>query len=295
MSPLSVSVVIPAWNSLSQLKANLPGVLAASKLVNAQIIVVDDGSTDATIKYLTSLGKQISFFQNPTNLGFAGTVNRGVREAKSDIVILLNTDVKPNINCFVNCLPYFNDQSLFAITFNSKEGYAGGRFRQGLFHHFRIMPNTTQAKVPEPSLFASGGQAAFSRQLWVELGGMDTIYKPFYWEDTDLGYRAWQLGYKILWAPDCQVPHLHQNSVIAAHFSARTIKNVAQRNQFLFIWKNFRNKKLLLAHLLSLPKYLYLYPNSFFCALQFLPAIFAYRRKASKLCRPDQEILSLWQ
>lgn len=296
MATPKVSIVIPSWNSETQLKQNLPYVFAAAERVKAEIIVVDDASSyDQSTKYLKSLGKKIRFYENKTNCGFSYTVNKGVSLAKGDIAILLNTDVRPSPDCFVNCLQKFTDSSIFAVTFNSGEAWAGGRWEGGLLQHAKVEPTKDNAKLVNPSLWASGGQAAFSRAKWLSLGGMDLLYKPFYWEDVDLGYRAWKRGWKIIWDPKSKCVHDHQKSVIASNFTSEFVKATAQRNQFLFVWKNIHDSHMLASHLLKIPSFIKNYPAPFFRTLMLLPAALKGRGiERLQSVRSDREVLKIW-
>jgi GT2 family glycosyltransferase len=292
----TVSVVIPSWNSESQMKQNLPYVFAAAKAVDAEIVIVDDNSQhDDSMGYLKSLGKKVRAYENKENGGFSYTVNRGVSLAKGDLIMLLNTDVRPSPDCFKQALKYFEDDSVYALGFNSKEAWMGGEWKGGLFHHFKVEPTDANKNTSNPSLWASGGQAAFSRAKWMQLGGMDLLYKPFYWEDTDMGYRAWKRGWQVLWAPECKVVHDHQKSVIANNFTKEFVMNTAQRNQFLFIWKNISDLGFLFNHLIRLPYYLLKYPGPVFQAIRFLPQALSARSSERRYWkRQDRDILSAW-
>lgn len=297
-SNLSVSVVIPSWNSESQLKTNLRHVFAAAAEVDAEIIIVDDASEhDNSSGYLKDLAKRgkIKFFENSQNGGFAYTVNKGVSKAKGEIIILLNTDVRPSRDCFAKSLRLFEDD-VFAVTFNSGEAWAGGKWESGMFHHFKVDPTNANKDKTNHSLWASGGQAAFDRKKWNILGGMDLLYKPFYWEDTDLGYRAWKRGWKIIWDPESRVVHDHQKSVIVSNFSPKYITDTAQRNQFLFIWKNVHDGKMIREHLLYLPKYLLSYPLPLLRALgKIIPVLSSRIKEIKRSVISDRELLSKWQ
>ena len=292
----SVSVVIPSWNSESQMKQNLPYVFAAAKQVNAEIVIVDDNSQfDKSADYVRSLGDKVRFYENKENGGFSFTVNRGVSLAKGDLIMLLNTDVRPSPDCFEKALKYFEDDSVYALNFNSGEAWMGGEWKGGLFHHFKVEPTKDNMKKPNPSLWASGGQGAFSREKWMALGGMDLLYKPFYWEDTDMGFRAWKRGWQVLWSPECKVVHDHQKSVIASNFTKEFVMATAQRNQFLFIWKNISDPSFMFNHIIRLPYYLLKYPGPVFKALMLLPAALSSRRKESVFWkRQDRDILTRW-
>lgn len=286
----TLSVAIPCWNSESQLRHNLPAVIKAAKRVGAKIIVVDDASTDKSLQVLKQdWGYPISIYSNPSNLGYGATINNAVASATSDLVAVLNTDVRPSADCFENGLKYFEDSQVFAIALNSGEGGMRVNWSRGLFHHFRD-------NEPKYSLWASGGQGIFDRQKWQKLGGMDDLYAPFYWEDTDLGYNAWKRGWQIIWAKDSRCVHDHQKSVIAKNFDAQKIELTAQRNQFLFVWKNISDSRLLLSHLLYLPYYFWQYPKTLIAALIRLPqALSGRKHNKTSWLRRDHDILNLWK
>lgn len=296
MDKLKVSVVIPSWNSELQLKQNLPYVFEAAKKVNAEIIVIDDNTqSDNSTDYLKTLGRKIRFYENDGNGGFSYTVNKGVNLAKGDIVILLNTDVRPSPDCFINCLKQFEDDSVFAVTFNSGESWAGGRWEGGLLQHAKVESSHDNKDKVNPSLWASGGQAAFHRAKWISLGGMDLLYKPFYWEDVDLGYRAWKHGWRVVWDPKSKCVHDHKKSIIASNFTGDFVKQTAQRNQFLFVWKNIHDSSMLWSHILKIPSFIKNYPGPFFQAIRFIiPTLKGRNIEKSLSIRSDAEILSIW-
>ena len=93
--------------------------------------------------------------------------------------------------------------------------------------------------------WATGGSSAFDRQKYLQLGGMDRLYAPAYWEDIDLSWRAREkFGWQILFEPKSQVFHNHETTNVSV-FGQRQMELMALRNQFLFVWKNIRDSRLL--------------------------------------------------
>jgi len=98
-----------------------------------------------------------------------------------------------------------------------------------------------------PVLYAGGGSSAFDKNKFLALGGFDELYQPFYWEDTDISYRAWKREWKVLYEPRSVVHHKHRGTIGKTYDVDFTHKAV-NRNQFLFMWKNLTDLSLLLLH-----------------------------------------------
>ena len=86
------SVVVPNWNGRGWLPACLEG-LARQELVPAEVIVVDNGSTDGSLDYLRCEHPGVRVISLGTNTGFAHAANQGLRAARDQLVALVNTDV----------------------------------------------------------------------------------------------------------------------------------------------------------------------------------------------------------
>jgi GT2 family glycosyltransferase len=85
--------------------------------------------------------------------------------------------------------------------------------------------------------FALGGQAAFSRSKYLELGGFDELLWPLYHEDIDLSYRAWRRGWRVLYEPSSVLYHLG-GATSAAKYKRDELRRIVVQNTFLFQWKN---------------------------------------------------------
>lgn len=289
---MKTSVVIPNWNGRELLEKNLPKVLAIGA---NEVIVVENGSTDGSLEYIKVLsakseGQKLKIIENNENLGFARGINQGVEEATGEVVVLLNTDVAPEKDLLKYVLPHFEDTHVFAVSFNEEKwSWARGYFRHGLIEH-GSGEKTAKTHV---SFWASGGSAAFDRKKWLELGGFNLIYEPFYWEDTDISYRAQKRGWEVLWEPNAKVEHMHE-ATVGKHAMASRKDIISQRNQILFFWCNITSLSLWLEHFLWMPVRLLrlMYWIPFLGALIKFPQAVAScaRNGGSKLS--DEEILA---
>lgn len=287
---MQVSVIIPNYNGKELLEKNLPQVIKV--LAYAEIIVVDDGSTDGSAEFLKTNYPQITVVEKVTNSGFATSVNLGVKTATADIFLLLNTDLIPQEGFLEPLIKYFQDPKVFAVGCCDesiegmkivKRGCGIGMFARGFLLHSK---GNNDKKM---TLWASGGSSAFRKTIWKELGGMDEIYDPFYWEDIDLSYRAQKSGYQVLFEPKSIVVHKHETGSIKKQYTSANITRIAYCNQFIFVWKNITDLPYLFQHLLWLPVHLLRaifrldldFLNGFLQALYKLPQILVKRKLAT--------------
>lgn len=305
---MKISIVIPNYNGKENLAKNLPQVLAVRA---DEVIVVDDASTDGSVeaveqRYKQSLRphglKEIKIFRNEKNLGFAATVNQGVKEAGGEIVLLLNTDVSPNQDFLKPLILHFSDPEVFAVGCLDKSlengktvlrGRGLGKWQRGFLVHKRGEVKKTN------TLWVSGGSGAFRKSIWNKLEGLSQLYNPFYWEDIDLSYRALKSGYKIIFEPKSVVVHDHEKGAIKKKYSLSQIRTISYRNQFIFVWRNVTDWGLFAEHLLWLPYHCLMalikqdwpFFLGFFQALQRLPEVIQSRTKIQPyFVKKDREV-----
>lgn len=243
-----ISAVITTYNGSSLLKKNLTKTLSLldKSRLEYELIIVDDASTDDSrvfLERLKSRNSKIKTIYKTKNEGFASTVDMGIRMAKGEYVFTLKTDTVPEkVDYFELLLQHFkNNPKLFAVSStlksieNGKEELRGcGQiyFEKGFFLHRRI------SNLSKISAWADGSASVFNKEIYEKIGGFDSLFNPFYWEDVDLGYRAWKAGYTIEYERNAVLLHDHEKGAISAHYSASQIEFIALRNQFLFFWKN---------------------------------------------------------
>lgn len=253
-----VSVVIPNYEKLPLIK-NLPAIIKAclprqKAGLGAEIIVVDDASPDDIVTYLKVNFPQVKVVKNTINQRFAVSCNKGVKAASGKIIVLLNSDVAPKPGFLLPLIAHFSDPQVFAVSCleiqrHGRSGRNRCQFKRGFLIH------SAAPIVAGNNCWATGGSSAFNRQKYLQIGGMDKLYSPAYWEDIDLSWQAREkFGWKILFEPKSQVYHNHETTNVSV-FGQRQMELMALRNQILFVWKNIRGLKLL-QHFLWLPYHL---------------------------------------
>jgi len=254
------------WDGRQLLAECLPSVVEAVQHDggNHEILVVDNGSTDGSVDFVRQHFPCVHVLALDRNYGFAEGNNRAIAQARTDIVVLLNNDMIVNREFLRPLLDGFSDPSVFAVTSQiffpdsnrrrEETGKTRGRFERGFFYlwHDDIRPDDTRGDNI-PVFWAGGGSCAIDRKKYLAIGGFDSLYYPFYVEDTDLSYQAWKRGWKCLLAPASRVVHKHR-STSKAKFGTDFVENTIRKNQYLFIWKNITDAPMVAEHVLNLPR-----------------------------------------
>jgi GT2 family glycosyltransferase len=254
----AATVVIPNWNGRDLLEKYLPSVLEALSGNPAnEVIVVDNGSADASAEYVNAAFPQVKVVAMPRTLGFGGGSNEGFRRATNDIVVLLNSDMRVEKDFLAPLLAGFTDESVFAVSCQiflsdpsrrrEETGLTQGWWDGGRLRVRHRIDNGVSSLFP--CFYGGGGSCAFDRRKFLELGGFDPLLAPFYLEDTDLGFMAWKRGWKVLYEPRSVVYHEHRGT-IGKKFSPEYIQTVLHKNFLLFCWKNIHSFSTISRHFL---------------------------------------------
>ncbi len=295
-----ISVVVPCFNGGKRLVENLQELqvmLRESRLQN-ELIVVDDASTDDSVAQLA----EFRVIRKEKNTGFGDTVDKGIRAAKGEIVFVLNaTDILPETaSYFKKMLAPFKDEKVFSVAARKREEKDHGcgeiYFEKGFFLHRRA------DKVGKFSAWADGGAQALRREYYLKIGGFDPLYK-FYWEDVDLGYRAWKAGDEVYFELGAVLIHKKTEGPIAKYYSPRERRVINLRNQFIFTWKNSDFKYLMLYFLWEAYHATVALKNldgdffrAYWQAVFAWPEIFVARWRQKKVTRrSDDQVLHVFQ
>ena len=233
----SVSIVIPNYNGQHLLVETITcayNSLVTSGILDYEIIVSDDASTDDSFQQVTSVFPELIYLTSDTNTGFAGNMNRGIRRATKELVCFLNSDVHLSSGYFHSQLPLFQDEQTFGVMgaiFDKETNVPQDGAKSPRIGLLKIEGNKNTFSSTEvlPTLFLSGANALVRRKKLLELGGFCELFNPYYSEDVDLGLRAWRNGWSLYFQPIATC--YHEQSSTIKKLPTIKVKTIAKRNK----------------------------------------------------------------
>ena len=257
-----IDIIILNYNGAEILPQCLPSIVEAAKKspIPCYVIVLDNKSKDGSLDYIRKTFPHVKVvISNENKVLFS--YNDLIPKLDSDIVLLLNNDIKVDPDFIAPLLKYFSDPRVFAVApkqmnFNGV-GYNGGKnkieFNFGIVQAGQYLYGDNDPVMERTGYTFYNANAAFDRKKFVELGCFDEIYAPFTWEDTDIGYRAWKTGYKFIYEPKSVIYHNESYTFDREGGNIRNRRVITRRNSFIFTWKNITDMKLLAFHIALLP------------------------------------------
>tara|TARA_B110000211_G_scaffold226498_1_gene280126 strand:+ start:3586 stop:4599 length:1014 start_codon:yes stop_codon:yes gene_type:complete len=249
-----LAVLILNWNGKYLLERFLPSICKYNSDF-ANIIVVDNASSDDSVTFLNTEYPEIETIEFDKNYGFAEGYNKAMEMVNYPYVVLLNSDVRVTENWLVEPLDFLEKNGDYAACqpkiLDEKEptkfeyaGASGGyidRFgypfcRGRIFDDLEV--DAGQYDSVKDVFWASGAALFVRRELYLEVGGLDASFFA-HQEEIDLCWRLLNMNYKIACIPQSTVFHL----------GGASLDKMNPKKTFL----NFRNNLVML--LKNLPVY----------------------------------------
>ena len=259
-----VTVIVLSYNSRRHLETCFRSLLAlrypAERL---ELMLVDNASADGSLQFIAARFPKVTIVNNPDNCGFARGNNEGARRARGQLVAFLNPDMRvepnwltelvaslqrdPSVVCAASKILSWNGQHMdFA---GSGANFLGYGYQEGWGE-----PSTNQSWANEKLILAPcGGAMVINRQVFLDSGGFDEDYFAFY-EDLDLGWRLWLMGYQVAYVPHAVAYHIHHGSWDQVPNAKMSV--LYQRNAMSTLVKNYDDENL--ARILPVALLLYL-------------------------------------
>jgi poly-beta-1,6 N-acetyl-D-glucosamine synthase len=205
----SVSVLIPAWNEEVGIIDTLHSVLA-TEYTAYEVIIINDGSTDATDELLTNFINNFKphssisiLYFSLENGGKAKALNHALKHAKGEIIITIDADSLMHPKAIKNMVKKFSSEKVAAVAGNVAigNGHAGLGVLQQLEYLCGFFMKRADS-VFNAVYIIGGAAAAYRRSLLIEAGGFD---QDIITEDIEISTRLLSMGYQCRYAPDAIV------------------------------------------------------------------------------------------
>jgi len=242
-----VAVVIPNWNGSAQL-GNLLASLRQQTYSIDRIIVVDNGSTDDSVKVAKNTGAEA--IELGKNTGFSHAVNCGIQSAGSEWIAILNNDVAPQPDWLAKLMDqaelakaWFATGKLLDATRRDRIDGAFDAICRGAcaWRCGHGCPDSPLWNRPREICFAPFTAALFRWELFQEIGLLDEGFES-YLEDIDFGIRCATAGFPGIYVPEAVA--YHQGSATLGRWHPDTVRKIA-RNQLLLVAKHYPRKWIL--------------------------------------------------
>lgn len=208
-----ISVVIPTYNRLPILQKCLQALETqslAADLADYEVVVIDDGSTDATISWLQAANLPHLRWFEQDHQGAAAARNLGVAKALGDVIVFIDSDLVVTegfLQAHVEALLQGQQQLGHDRLFTYGSVINTNNFEQPTSEPYKITDFSA-------AYFATGNVAI--RRHWLEQAGLfDTRFQLYGWEDLELGVRLKQLGLKLIKCPEAKGYHWHPPFALA--------------------------------------------------------------------------------
>jgi GT2 family glycosyltransferase len=244
-----LSVVIPTHQT-RELTLRCVDSLQGFPSRSSEIIVVDDGSSDGTSEALSQRSGVKVLAQTPAR-GFTAAANLGMREARGEILVLLNSDTEVEPTTLPRLLAAFDGNPRLGVAGvelrfpDGRPQWSGGRaptllwlfaVASGMVRGLELLPGYRRLK-PEGGTrgrvdWVSGAAMTVRREAWIAVGGFDERFH-FYCQDLDLCLRVRAEGWMVEVVPGARV----------THFGGATIGQrpgaVGDRSHPALLWTDF--------------------------------------------------------
>jgi len=194
-----VSVVVPAYNEEKNIKECIDSVLSSNYPKNKlEVIIVDDGSTDNTLKILEKYKKIRVLRQN--HLGKVEALNKGIISSSNKFVLTLDADTTLDKNCIREIVKPLLDKGIGATTGNNniKNKKSFLSMFQNIEYHFTNLMRNSFSAVFRQGAWIAGSLACYRKSALKKIG---YFKKDTMAEDIDIALELKKAGYKTVIVP----------------------------------------------------------------------------------------------
>jgi GT2 family glycosyltransferase len=222
---------------------------------DCRVVCVDNRSTEPDVEYLREHFPRVEVIVAERN-DYLFSLNAVVASRGEEVVVILNNDMRFDPDFVDPLIEHMAEPDVFAVGARllqwdgsaQQNAARRGWLERGWFYKRWA----TELRGAVHTLEAPGGASAYRRDMFVELGGFDPLYRPGYYEDFDLAWRAWTRGWRCIYEPRSVIYH-HESVTLTEVLGDGRRARVHLRNHLLFTAKNIGDSGFLLLFLALLP------------------------------------------
>lgn len=201
---MAISIVVRCYNEEQHIGRLLSGIMEQT-VRDVEIIVVDSGSTDATLSIASRYPVKVLAIR-PEEFSFGRSLNTGCREASGEFIIIASAHVYPVYKDWLaNLLEPFADPQV-ALAYGKQRGSQRTQYsEQRVFAQWFPEQSNRHQKHP----FCNNANASIRRASWEQLSYNEELTGL---EDLDWANRAIALGYHIAYVAEAEVVHVHDET-----------------------------------------------------------------------------------
>lgn len=212
---MKISIIIVTYNSIGLIKDCLESIFKYNDIGDElEVIIVDNHSSDQAQMFdlvrSSFPNNPIHLYDTGSNGGYGKGNNFGIARSKSDIIVIMNPDVRLIYPIFRTILKEFEDTSLGVIGVEFIDGSSPYYFKPENYSLWHLIFEKVYNKrriYNEKMMYMSGSLMAFNKQAFVEAGSYDeNIF--MYYEEPDITNRIQKTGKKAKWLKGVHVLHL---------------------------------------------------------------------------------------
>ncbi len=247
----SVTIIVLNWNGCDYLADCFDSLLALDyPRDRLELMMVDNGSTDNSVAFMREHYPDVTLVETGRNLGFAGGNNAGARAAAGEYIAFLNNDAHVYPDWLAKLVEAVRSDPEVVCAGSRMMNLTGERVEFGgasiNFYGYGYQEGYDRSNVSDytdthPVIFACGGALLIKREVFLDSGGFDEDYFANY-EDVDLGWRLWIMGYKVLYVGSSVVLHKHHGTQQQVPDASR--RALFERNAMLTLIKNYDDENL---------------------------------------------------
>jgi GT2 family glycosyltransferase len=251
-----VSIIVVNWNGERFLKDCL-GALSNQSYTNCEIILVDNGSADASVRLSRENFPAVKIVALKENRGFTGGNAAGLEVARGAYIALVNNDARAEKTWLENLIePMLRDPTtgiccskLIFENIQTVNSAGDGLTTAGVGFNRGLGESTVDFNVPEPVFGACGAAVLYRRRMLDEIGFLDEDFF-LYDEDTDLNFRAQLAGWKCIYVPTAVAYHVanatsRRLSNLHVYYHTRNLEFVWIKNMPFELMLRFGHHKLI--------------------------------------------------